>query len=155
MPLYHHTQIGYVTIIITVICLCVILILPVGNVPPYTIPLALLVLFIMLGLFASLTVEVNNEYLKFHFGIGLIHKRIRLSDIASCTSSRILIPSYGIHLTHRGWLYNVSGFKVVEIKLKDGKQFLLGTNEAEDLSLTITKTLALREGSTTGHSYST
>ena len=38
---------------------------------------------------------------------------------------------WGIHLTPRGGLYNVSGFRAVAVRLKGGKRFLLGTDEPE------------------------
>jgi hypothetical protein len=143
MPLYHHTQIGYVTIIAMVICLCVIMVLPLANVPPYVIPISIAVTAILLALFATLTVDVTLEEVKFWFGVGLIRKRLRMSDIASCKPSHTLLPSYGIHLTHRGWLYNVSGFQVAELTLKNGKHILLGTDEAEDVCAAITKAITL------------
>ena len=148
MSLYHHTQIGYVAILLLIICLSILMVLPLSNVPPLFLPIVIAAAVIMLGLFSTLTIEVTEEHLKFWFGIGLIHKRVRISDIESCTPSRTFLPNWGIHLTHRGWLYNISGFTVVKIKLKNGKQFLLGTNEAEDLSIALSKLLSLTEKST-------
>ena len=59
---------------------------------------------------------------------------LSLADIqqAEITTTKF-IHGWGIHLTPQGWLYNVSGFKAVAFKLKNGKQFVLGTDEPEKL----------------------
>ncbi len=48
----------------------------------------------------------------------------------------------GIHLTPEGWLYNVSGFRAVAVRLKSGKRFLLGTDEPERLCQAISRALS-------------
>ena len=141
MPLYRHTQIGFMVIIPLIIMIGVIVALPLPNVPVLFFPLMILGIVILSSLFATLTVEVTNVHLKFWFGIGLIHKRILLSDSASCNPAHTVLPGYGIHGTRRGWLYNVSGFKLVEITLKNGKRIFLGTDEPEDLCRAITKAI--------------
>ena len=85
-------------------------------------------------LFSSLTIVIEEGMLRVSFGPGLIRKKVRLADIASVRP----IPvrwwyGWGIHLTPHGWLYNVSGWKAVEITLRDGRQFCLGTDEPENL----------------------
>jgi hypothetical protein len=86
-------------------------------------------------------VEVTDEHLRWRLGPGLIRKQVLLADIdhAEVTRTKV-IEGWGIHLTSRGWLYNVSGFQAVAIRLKTGKQFLLGSDEPEKL------VMALREG---------
>ena len=141
MPLYKHTQIGYMVIIPLIITLVVAGALPHSTMPFIVLPLVVLGLILIIVLFASLTVEVTEEHLKFWFGIGIIHKRVCISDIESCKRTRTFLPGWGIDLTRRGWRYNVSGFNLVEITLKNGKRFLLGTDEVEDLTSALTKAL--------------
>jgi hypothetical protein len=143
MPLYHHTQIGYMVIIPFIIVIVILLVLPISNVPELFFPLIALGIIIILGLFATLTIEVTELHLNFWFGIGIFRKRILISDITSCKPDHIWMPNYGIHRTRRGWLYNVSGFKLVEITLQDGKRLLLGTNEVEDLCNAIMKAITI------------
>jgi len=83
MSLYHHTQIGYVAILLLIICLSILMVLPLSNVPPLFLPIVIAAAVIMLGLFSTLTIEVTEEHLKFWFGIGLIHNRIvyTLADV--------------------------------------------------------------------------
>lgn len=85
-------------------------------------------------LFSSLTITVSNDRLQWHFGPGLIRKQVGIKEIASAEIIRTrLWDGLGIHYTRRGWLYNVSGRDAVAITLKDGKPFVLGSNDAVGL----------------------
>jgi hypothetical protein len=143
MPLYKNTQIGYMVIIPSIILIVIIILVPFPKAPVLLFPLVLIGTVIIVALFATLTVEVTEVHLKFRFGIGIIHKRILISDIASCKATHTLMPSWGISRTRRGWLYNISGFNLVEITLKNGKQLFLGTDELEDLCNVITKAITI------------
>jgi drug/metabolite transporter superfamily protein YnfA len=93
-------------------------------------------LFLLFALlFYSLTVEVTGESLHWWFGPGIISKKVALSSIlgAEATATKV-IEGWGIHLTGRGWLYNVSGFGAVLVTQKDGKRFLIGSDEPERLA---------------------
>jgi hypothetical protein len=96
----------------------------------------LLVLVVCLVLFATLTVEIDKAALTLRFGPGLIQRRFRLADILSCRV--VKNPWYygwGIHLTPFGWLAqrNVSGFWAVELQMKNGKKYRIGTDDPEVL----------------------
>lgn len=84
--------------------------------------------------FASLTTEVTSEHFAFWFGPGVMRKTFPLADVVSCTPVRN--PwwyGWGIHLTPRGWLYNVAGTDAVELALRDGRTLRVGTDEPEAL----------------------
>lgn len=54
------------------------------------------------------------------------------------------IPLYygwGIHLTPHGWLYNVSGSDAVEIRMKTGKKYRIGTDVPEELERAISRSI--------------
>ncbi len=92
------------------------------------------VLGIGVVLFSTLTIAIEKGTLRATFGPGLIRKKVKLADIATVRP----IPirwwyGWGIHLTPHGWLYNVSGWKAVEITLRNGRRFCLGTDEPENL----------------------
>ena len=131
---YRHTQIGYLIIIlmdIAIMCVIGWIIFEGGWWAPYTV-LGILVLAEVL--FASLVVSISDGYLKLRFGIGLISKRYNLNPIESCEVVRNKwYYGWGIRLTPHGWLYNVSGLKAVQVKLKTGKTFRVGTDEPEAL----------------------
>ena len=91
-------------------------------------------MFIGLLLFHSLTVEVVRGYLRFRFGVGLIHRQFRLREIVSAEKVRNRwFYGWGIKLTPHGWLFSVSGFDAIQIKLKNGRQYRIGTDEPERL----------------------
>jgi hypothetical protein len=92
-------------------------------------------LMIIAWMFRSMTIQISDTELAWHFGSGWPRKRVPLSDIASAEPIRTsFIKGWGIHYTRRGWLYNASGFGAVAIRLRNGKQFCLGTDEPENLA---------------------
>ena len=85
-------------------------------------------------LFHSLTIEITDGELRWRFGPGLIRKRVALDMIVSVERVRTnVLEGWGIHLSRFGWLYNVSGFDAVAIKMKNGQHFALGTDDAARL----------------------
>lgn len=94
------------------------------------------------ALFGSLSIEVTEESLRWRFGIGLIRRQVPLSAIAKAEVTETkFIEGWGIHLTSRGWLFNVSGYGAVLVTQKDGKRFLLGSDEPEMLAVAIASAL--------------
>jgi hypothetical protein len=138
MKLYEHTQVGFVTIIAVSTATVVFLaFLAAGRiaVPLAAIAGACVIAPISLALFGTLTVSVDEKRIQLRFGVGLIRKSIPISRIASFTPIHLRwVHGYGIHwLPFRGWLYNVSGFKAVEIVTSNGKHTLIGTDEPDAL----------------------
>jgi hypothetical protein len=92
-------------------------------------------------LFSSLTILVDDTTLAWWFGPGtpgLIRKSIALGDIATVSVVRNpLWYGWGIHHTPRGWLYNIAGRDAVEVTLRSGRQFRLGTDDTDTLAQTI------------------
>ena len=142
MICHEHRQPGTAIILSIIPAMGVIIILGLNQPPPKTVNFMLVavlsILVICTILFASLTIRITETELRWHFGPGLIHKKVALIDIqqVEITTTKF-IHGWGIHLTPRGWLYNVSGFKAVAFKLKNGKQFVLGTDEPEKLHTAI------------------
>jgi hypothetical protein len=100
--------------------------------------LMLLVVAAILGisalLFSSLTIELSDRSLSWRFGFGLLRKQVATTEIRNAVVTKTrLIHGWGVHLTRNGWLYNVSGFGAVQITLRSGKTFLLGSDEPEQL----------------------
>jgi hypothetical protein len=138
--LYKHTQFGTVTIVALAAgaLLALGIALAIASRPgvelfdwPVLIAAGTGVVVAIAGwLFSVLTISVDRERLRWTFGPGVFCMSIRLSDIQ--TTEQVRNPwcyGWGIHKTPRGWLYNVSGFEAVEIRLKSGKAFRLGTDE--------------------------
>jgi hypothetical protein len=142
MTYYHHTQIGYAIII--AVDLAIILIIALLLLYEFNwIPVIVLVfLGICTFLFASLTVEIDEEYLSVRFGTGLIRKTIALRHIVTYQNVRNhWYYGWGIRQISRGWMFNVSGLDAVELDLQDGKRFRIGTNDPQGLMAALRQTL--------------
>src|SRR5207247_350528 len=89
-------------------------------------------------LFGWLTVDVEGQELRARFGVGLVGKRIPLSEVRAF--KQVTNPWYwgwGIRLYPGGWLYNVSGMRAVELVLADGRRYRIGTDEPAALEQAI------------------
>ena len=106
----------------------------------YTTAIAFIILLL---LFHHLEVKVDQNAVKISFGIGLIRKKIPLSNIKKTEAVRNKSwYGWGIHYTPHGWLWNIGGFQAVEITYKDsGKKFRVGTKDAKHLKEEIDKRL--------------
>ncbi|MBE0431928.1 hypothetical protein IBX73_00530 [candidate division WOR-3 bacterium] len=141
---YRHTQIGYL-IIITLFIAGVLtgVLASIQGVRAFAFAFWI-VLVICLVLFSALTVVIDREYLEVRFGPGFIRKRFPLKDIVSCrTVKNPWYYGWGIHLTPHGWLYNVSGFDAVEIRLKSDRSYRVGTDVPQELERAIRQALEI------------
>jgi len=142
---YKHTQVGY--LIITVMAAVMVLIgIVLANAGINWIAIGVLVIIaVTLVLFSSLTVVIWEEELEVRFGPGPIRKRFKLNEIESCQV--VKNPWYygwGIRLTPHGMLFRVSGFRAVQIKLRTGKKFQIGTDVPQELERAIRQVITSR-----------
>jgi len=142
---YHHTQIGYLTIIaIGIPMVFIIRLMDVYGF--YWISwLVLIILGVCLALFATLTVIIETDFIEIRFGIGIIRKKFLIKNIESCRV--VKNPWYygwGIRLTPHGWLFNVSGFYAIELRMKSGKKYRIGTDEPNELEKAIGQVIEKR-----------
>jgi hypothetical protein len=104
MIFYEYRQPGTAIILSIIPAIGVILILGLTQPPPSPVNFMLIavlaILVVCTILFASLTIRVTESELRWHFGPGLIHKKIALADIqnAEITATKF-IYGWGIHLT--------------------------------------------------------
>lgn len=107
----------------------------IGGITLRPLLLGVPILGLVSWLFHSLTIEIRDGELRWQFGPGLIRKRVPLDQILSAEPVRTnIVEGWGIHLSRYGWLYNVSGFDAVAVRMKDGRRFALGTDEPADLA---------------------
>ncbi len=91
-------------------------------------------LLISVILFYSLTITITETELIAYFGIGVIKKRIPLESILYCTPTKInIFYGWGIKKVRRGWMFNISGLKVVDLELRNGKRFVIGCNNPQEV----------------------
>ncbi|RKY85416.1 hypothetical protein DRQ09_07330 [candidate division KSB1 bacterium] len=142
---YSSVQIGWLSIIILGVAIVSIIIIMLTL--PYD-PVAFIIMFVVLAIlvicliiFSFMSVICDRAYLKIRIGY-IISKSFPIKDVESCKVVRI--PWYygwGIRIVPGGWLYRVSGFYAIEINMKNGKRYLIGTNEPQNLAEFINKLL--------------
>lgn len=142
---YEHTQVGYLIIVAMVTTMVLIGIILATSGLNWIAVGVLVIIAIALVVFSSLTVVICEEELEVRFGPGLVHKRIKLDEIESCkVVKNRWFYGWGIRLTPHGVLYNVSGFHAVEIKLRTGKRFRIGTDVPQELEAAIQRALSTK-----------
>lgn len=135
---YEHTQVGYLAIALlsgVIVILAVLMALGGMN------WVGLIVATgdgVCIPLFGSLKVEIGDEDLVIGFGIGVISKRLKLSEIEGCRT--VKTPWYygwGIRITPNGWLYNVSSLDAVEVRMRTAAVYRIGTDRPKQLASAI------------------
>ncbi len=134
-PHYRHTQRGWVALVAVVPGLLLALALvPLAH-APVGVTIAIAAVALVGALFATLTVEVDARQLRVSFTGGVVRRTIDLQDLRE--HRRVRNPWYygwGIHrYPGGGWLWNVAGPDAVELVLRDGRRWRIGTDEPEAL----------------------
>jgi hypothetical protein len=134
---YRHTQVGWVILVVLgAISVFLARSLAGTDAPAAWLPLGILAAVLLL--FGTLRVEVHRERILAVFGIGLIRRTVRVADVAAYQAVRNpWLAGWGIRLVRGGTLWNVSGLDAVELALRDGRFFRVGTDEPEELSRAI------------------
>jgi hypothetical protein len=97
-------------------------------------------------LFRSLTIEVTDQELSAAFGSGWYSKTVALDDIETVAVVRNRwYYGWGLKVTPHGMLYSVAGLDAVEIRLRDGTTFRLGTDEPYALRAAIESARGARD----------
>jgi hypothetical protein len=142
---YEHTQVGYFIIVAIVAAMVAIGIILANTGVNWIAIAVLIVLAVALVLFPSLTVVIREEELLVQFGPGVIRKRFKLNEIESCQAFKN--PWYygwGIRQTPHGMLFRVSGFDAVQITLRTGQKYLIGTDVPQELEEAIRQATSYR-----------
>jgi len=142
---YKHTQFAWTTLSILVglaaILFIGMLVAGFGLMPVYVIAFVALIGV----LFGSLTVMVDEHLITCRFGPGPIRKRFLVADVVSAEPARnAWWWGWGIRLTPRGWLFNVSGLDAVELTMITGKHYRIGTNDPKGLARAIDRVIERR-----------
>ncbi len=100
----------------------------------------------ILASFGTLTITITEQFLKLRFGWGVFRKKFSLTEIASARKVKNRwYYGWGIRLWlwPKCWIFNVSGFDAVELTMKNGKIYRLGTDEPEKLEMAIRQKMRL------------
>jgi hypothetical protein len=135
---YRHTQVGWAVLGSTaLVAILALSWLPAEAASAALIPLVVVAALVLL-IFCCLTVEVDREAVRLRFGIGLVRKQIGLADVSSWSAVRNpWYSGWGIRLGPGYVLWNVSGLDAVELVLRNGRRFRVGTDEPDALASAI------------------
>src|SRR3989344_4083 len=145
MASYKHTQIGYLILFVTLAVLVLFAWLQItarAETPSYdsgtnfAITAIMALILFILASFSTLTVIVDRKFLNIRFGWGIFRKKFPLSEITSATAVKNhWYYGWGIRIWFWPYMliYNVSGFDAVEIVMKDGKIYRIGTDVPSEL----------------------
>jgi hypothetical protein len=103
-----------------------------------------LILFV-LGSFTTLTTSIDEHSLRIEFGFGIFRIHFPLDQIASVRQVKNhWYYGWGIRLWlwPKMWIYNVSGSDAVEVTLKNGKVYRIGTDVPAELESAIRRTIS-------------
>ena len=146
---YKHTQIGYLILITTLVVLVLFVWIYItvqaesslyDYCEKFTVPAIMTLIIFILVSFTLLQVVIDKKYLHIKFGYGIYRKKFLLNDIMSAKAVKNhWYYGWGIRIWFwpKMWIYNVSGFNAVEIKLKNSKIYRIGTDEPKKLEQAI------------------
>jgi hypothetical protein len=138
MHRYRHTQAGWLIIVVTLALAGVFVLMNRSLLSSGPGLHPLMIFPVLLLLFGTLTVIVENGMLRARFGVGLIGKTIQLSQVKSLGAVRnSWAIGWGIRFFPGGVLYNVSGLDAVELRLLNGRAYRIGTDEPQALEAAI------------------
>ncbi|MHB8904119.1 MAG: hypothetical protein ACYC40_03395 [Patescibacteria group bacterium] len=154
MTTYKHTQIGYLMLVVTlaVLALFTWVQITAKAEPPsvdsgtnFLITTIMVLILFILASFVALTTSIDENYLRIKFGYGIFRKKFLLTEIAITKQVKNhWYYGWGMRVWFWPymWIYNVSGFKAVEIILKNGKVYRLGTDAPQELETAIKRALS-------------
>jgi hypothetical protein len=146
---YYENQIGWLNIgfmLFFLFLFLVLFIFQIGDNPiPLTAVLFIILTFItVLLLFFRLSVSVTKELIVVKFGVGIIKKSFKISDVAEVKKVRTKwYHGWGIKSIKNGWLYNIHGLDALELTFKNSKKrILIGTKPQSNLEREVNKMLS-------------
>ena len=149
MTTYKHTQIGYLMLIVTLVVLVLFTWIQITAraEPPsvdsgtnFAITAIMALILFILASFATLTVSIDENYLRIKFGYGIFRKSFLLNNVASAkVVKNYWYYGWGVKVWFWPymWIYNISGFDAVEIIMRNGKIYRVGTDTPGELEVAI------------------
>lgn len=149
MTSYKHTQIGYLMLVVTLVVLVLFAwaYITARAEPPsiysgtnFAVTAIMALILFILSSFATLTTSLDENYLQIKFGCGIFARKFAVNQIVSVqTVKNRWYYGWGIRFWFRPrmWIYNVSGFDAVEIKMRNKKIYRIGTDAPEELETVI------------------
>jgi hypothetical protein len=135
MDRYEHKQVAYWLYWFAIGFIIFFMMLSAAFGSPYVASGLSLFVAAIIFAFSRLNTSVDANGVSWAFGWGWPAGHIALPEIASVEiTTTNLFEGWGIHWTiWHGWLWNVSGFRAVELTKRDGSRVTLGTDDPEGL----------------------
>jgi len=149
---YRHTQIGWTLIVLVVAVVLAELTTVAFSEPRGTLALALsgafvAVVAVMLALFSTLTVAVDDRAVRLWFGLGSLRREVMLADITAARKvQKHWYAGWGVRIIPGGRLYNVGGLEAVELEMDNGRVVRVGTDQPDALLAAVNAALEAQEG---------
>lgn len=146
---YKHTQFSYMMLVIALAVLGFFtwIQMMARAEPPsvdsganFAVTLIMALIVFTLASFITLSVSIDESHVSIKFGWGIFRKSFALNEIASVKQVKNhWYYGWGIRLWlwPKMWIYNVSGCDAVEIVMKNGSTYRIGTDEPEKLERAI------------------
>jgi hypothetical protein len=149
---YRHTQIAWTLIVLVVAVVLAEFAIVTFSDPQGTLSLALsgavvAVAAVMLALFSTLTVAVDDRAVRLWFGFGSLRREVVLADVRAARRVRNhWYAGWGVRVIPNGRLYNVGGLDSVELEMDDGRVVRVGTDQPDALLAAVQAALELETG---------
>ena len=149
MTAYKHTQIGYLMLVVTLAVLMIFVWIyitasaepnSVDSGPNFAVTAVMALILFALASFTTLTASIDENCLRIKFGYGIFARKFPLNQIDSVKSVKNhWYYGWGVKVWFWPymWIYNVSGFDAVEIVMRNGKIYRIGTNTPSELEVAI------------------
>ena len=149
MATYKHTQIGYLMLVVTlaVLVFFVWVYTTASAEPPsvdsgtnFAVTAIMALILFILASFVTLTASIDENYFRIKFAYGIFVRKFALSQITSVQAVKNhWYYGWGIRLWlwPKMWIYNISGFDAVEIIMRNGKIYRIGTDTPGELEVAI------------------
>ena len=149
MTTYKHTQISYLMLIVTlaVLALFAWAYITARAEPPsyysgtnFAVTAIMALIVFILASFTALTVSIDASCLRIKFGYGIFARKFVLNQITSVQAVKNRwYYGWGMRVWFWPymWIYNVSGFDAVEIIMRNGKIYRIGTDFPGELEAAI------------------
>lgn len=137
-PVYEHTQYsrGIRWILAVLFAACFAGFLLAGTVGDIKI-LGLMAMLTgwMLLMLSQMQVMVDRQKVQVKFSTGWPSRTIPLRHIAAVRPVKNRwLAGWGVRYIGRGWMFNIDGLDAVELSLKNGRRFRIGTDDPQGLT---------------------
>ena len=153
MTAYKRTQISYLMLAIALVVLVLFTRMHIETLaepvsvdsgPNLAVTAVMVFILFILASFTTLTVSIDATSLRMKFGYGIFSKMFPLKEIASVQAVKNhWYYGWGIRVWFWPymWIFNISGFDAVEIIMKNGKIYRIGTDAPRELETAIKRAI--------------